>query len=148
MLNFSEKVHRYFKTILHLCPKHMRRHYALKISPDFDFKEMQSFWFQKICIFWSFFDIFKFNSQLEILLLTKCWLKYYRSIRNLLLMFFIFWINTVSPKLKKIYLMTQTPPKKWSFFGGVCTIRYFFNFGDTVLIQNIKNIKRKFLIDL
>ena len=26
LLNFSEKIHRYFKTILHLCPKHLRRH--------------------------------------------------------------------------------------------------------------------------
>ena len=118
LLNFSEKIHRYFKTILHLCPKHLRRHYPWKIRPDFDLKELEIFWFQKICIFWSFFDIFKFHLQKNILVLTKCWLKYYRSIRNLLLIFFIFWSRVVSPKLKK-YLMTQTPPqKKGPFFGG------------------------------
>ena len=63
LLNFSEKIHRYFKTILHLCPKHLRRHYPWKIRPDFDLKELEIFWFQKICIFWSFFDIFKFHLQ-------------------------------------------------------------------------------------
>ena len=61
MLNFSEKIHRYFKTILHLCPKHLRRNYSWKIRPDFDLKELEIFWFQKICIFWAFFDIFKFH---------------------------------------------------------------------------------------
>ena len=85
LLNFSEKIHRYFKTILQLCPKHMRRHYQWKIRPDFDLKELEIFWFQKICIFWSFFDIFKFHLQWNILVLTKSWPKYYRSIRNLLL---------------------------------------------------------------
>ena len=40
LLNFSEKIHRYFKTILHLCPKHLRRHYPWKIRPDFDLKEL------------------------------------------------------------------------------------------------------------
>ena len=80
---------------------------------------MKIFWYQIIFIFWSFSDIFKFNSQFKILVLTKCWLKYYRSIRNLLLMFFISWINIVSPKLKK-YLMAQTPPPKKMviFWGG------------------------------
>ena len=50
LLNFSEKIHRYFRTILHLCPKHLRRHYPWKIRPDFDLKELEIFWFQKICI--------------------------------------------------------------------------------------------------
>ena len=63
LLNFSEKVHRHFKTMLHLCPKHLRRRYPLKIRPDFDLKELEIFWFQKICIFWSFWDIFKFYLQ-------------------------------------------------------------------------------------
>ena len=119
LLNFSEKIHRYFKTILHLCPKHLRRHYPWKIRPDFDLKELEIFWFQKICIFWSFFDIFKFHLQKNILVLTKCWLKYYRSIRNLLLMFFIFWINVVSPKLKKISDGTDRPKKNGHFLGGL-----------------------------
>ena len=45
--------------------------------------------------------------------------------------------------------MVQTPSQKRPFFwGGVCTIRYFFNFGDTTPIQNMENIKSKFLIDL
>ena len=63
LLNFSEKIHRYFKTILHLCPKHLRRNYPWKIRPNFDLKELEIFWFQKTCIFWSFFDIFKFYLQ-------------------------------------------------------------------------------------
>ena len=85
---------------------------------------MKIFWSQKICIFWSFSDIFKFNSQLKIVVLTKCWLKYYRSIRNLLLMFFIFWINTVSPKLKKISDDIDPPPKKNGPFGGSGALKY------------------------
>ena len=41
------------------------------------------------------------------------------------------------------------PPKKVIiFFAGICAIRYFFSLGDTTLIQNMKNVKSKFLIDL
>ena len=36
LLNFFEKVHWHFKTIPHLYPKHLRRHYPLNIRPDFD----------------------------------------------------------------------------------------------------------------
>ena len=46
-LNFSDKVHRQFKTILHLSPKHMTRHYPLKIRPDFDLKKLEFFNFRK-----------------------------------------------------------------------------------------------------
>ena len=63
LMNFSEKIHWYFKTTLHLLPKHLRRHYPLKIRPDFDLKELENFLFQKIWIFWSFSDIFKFHLQ-------------------------------------------------------------------------------------
>ena len=47
-------------------------------------------------------------------------------------------------------LRLQTPPpKKKAFFGGESVPSdIFFNFGDTTLIQNMKNIKSKFLIDL
>ena len=122
MLNFFEKSHWHFKTILHLSPKHLRRHYPLKIRPDFDLKELDNFSSWKRRIFWSFFDIFKFHSQKKLLVLTKCWLKYYRSIRNLLLMFSIFWIKVVSPKLKKISDGTP-PPKKGLFWGRVWSLK-------------------------
>ena len=36
LMNFSEKIHWQFKTTLHLLPKHLRRHFPLKIHPDFD----------------------------------------------------------------------------------------------------------------
>ena len=38
LLNFSEKVHWQFKTILHLSPKHLKRHYPSKNTPIFWFK--------------------------------------------------------------------------------------------------------------
>ena len=44
-------------------------------------------------------------------------------------------------------LSPQTPCKK-AFFWGVCTIKYFLNLGDTNVIQNMKNIKSQFPIDL
>ena len=43
-------------------------------------------------------------------------------------------------------LSPQTPQKR-PFFWGVCTIKYFFNFGETTMIQNMTNIKSKFRID-
>ena len=61
--NFFEKVDWQFKTSHHLSPKHLKRHYPLKIRPDFDLKELENFWYQKICIFWPFSDIFKFHLQ-------------------------------------------------------------------------------------
>ena len=59
------------------------------------------------------FRYLQIQFAVKFLVLTKCWLKHYRSIRNLLLMSFIFWINTVSPKLKKIFDDTDLHPKKW-----------------------------------
>ena len=61
--NFFEKVDWQFKTSHHLSPKHLKRHYPLKIRPDFDLKELGNLWYQKICIFWPFSDIFKFHLQ-------------------------------------------------------------------------------------
>ena len=55
----------------------------------------------KKCFFYDFSKILEFNLPLNRQVLTNCWLKYSRSIRNLLLMFFIFWIMIISPKLKK-----------------------------------------------
>ena len=72
----------------------------------------------KKCFFYDFSKILEFNLPLNRQVLTKCWLKYSRSIRNLLLMFFIFWIMIISPKLKKIFDGTDPPPKKRLFFGG------------------------------
>ena len=40
------------------------------------------------------------------------------------------------------------PPKKGLFWGGSVPSNIFFNFGDMILIQNMKNIKSKFWIDL
>ena len=61
LLNFFEKVDWQFKTSHHLSPKHLKRHYP---RPDFDLTEgLENVWFQKICIFWPFSDIFKFHLQ-------------------------------------------------------------------------------------
>ena len=117
LMNFSEKFYWQFKTILHLSPKLLKRHYPLKIRPDFDLKELDNFSSWKRRIFWSFFDILKFHSQKKLLVLTKCWLKYYRSIGNLLLMFFIFWTNAVSPKLKKNLIIFFGRLKGQGFWG-------------------------------
>ena len=51
LLSFSEKIYWHFETTLHRFPKHLRRHYPLKIGPHFDLKELENFLFQKICIF-------------------------------------------------------------------------------------------------
>ena len=115
------------KNIVQLVPKFLRTHCSLKILPDFELKGFENFVSSKKCIFCTFSKILKFHFWLNRLVLTKCWLKYFRSIRNLLLIIFIFWIMFVSPKLKK-YLMVQTPPKKRPFLGGFCTIKYFFQF--------------------
>ena len=42
--------------------------------------------------------------------------------------------------------MVPDPPKKEGFTGWAkcINIEYFFNFGDTIMIQNMKNIKSKF----
>ena len=40
------------------------------------------------------------------------------------------------------------PQKKTFFWGGSAPSDIFFNFGDTTPIQNMENIKSKFLIDL
>ena len=71
----------------------------------------------KKCFFYDFSKILEFNLPLNRQVLTKCWLKYSRSIRNLLLMFFIFWIMIISPKLKNIFDGTE-PPQKRPFLGG------------------------------
>ena len=91
LMNFSEKVDWQFKTSHHLSAKHLKRHYPLKILPDFDLKELENFWFQKICIFCSCSDTstFRFHLQENPLVLTKCWPKYCRSIRKLLFTFSI-----------------------------------------------------------
>ena len=47
---FFEKAHHHFKVILHLYSKHMRRHYPLKIRPDFDLKELKFFDFRKYVV--------------------------------------------------------------------------------------------------
>ena len=69
----------------------------------------------------TFSKTFKFHLLLNRLLWTNCWLKYYRSIQNLLLMFFIFWTNFmfVSAKLKKIFWWYRPHPKRPFFGWGV-----------------------------
>ena len=89
--------------------KFPRRHYPLKKLWDFGLQDLENFISWKKCTFYEFSKIFEFYLPLNRRVLTKCWLKYSRSIRNLLLMFFIFWVMIISPKLKK-YLMVQTPP--------------------------------------
>ena len=77
----------------------------------------------KKCFFYDFSKILEFNLPLNRQVLTKCWLKYSRSIRNLLLMFFIFWIMIISPKLKKIFDGTDPPKKGLFFWGGVWRLK-------------------------
>ena len=81
-------------------------------------KTLKISYFAKKCFFYDFSKILEFNLPLNRQVLTKCWLKYSRSIRNLLLMFFIFWIMIISPKLKNIFDGTDPPPKKRPFEGG------------------------------
>ena len=79
------------------------------------YKTLKIFLSRKKCFFYDFSKILEFNLPLNRQVLTKCWLKYSRSIQNLLLMFFIFWIMIISPKLKKIFDGTD-PLKKKAFF--------------------------------
>ena len=115
------------KNIVQLVPKFLRTHCSLKILPDFELKGFENFVSSKKCIFCTFSKILKFHFWLNRLVLTKCWLKYFRSIRNLLLIIFIFWIMVVSPKLKKIFDGTE-PPQKRPFFGGGLYHQIFFQF--------------------
>ena len=78
---------------------------------------MKNLYLRKSEFFGTFSKIFKFHLWLNRLVLTECWLQYYRSIQNLFLMFFIFWTMIISPKLKK-YLMLQIPQKRLFVFWG------------------------------
>ena len=98
MLTFSEKIYEHFKIILQHLLKLFRRHFPLKKLPDSDLQDFVNFISWKKCIFYEFSKILEFDLLLNRRVLTKCWLKYSRSIRNLLLMFFIFWIMIISPK--------------------------------------------------
>ena len=119
MLTFSEKFYEHFKIILQHLWKLFRTHYPLKKLPDFDLQDFKN-WKKYIC--YEFSKILKFHLPLNRLVLTKCWLKYSRSIQNLLLMFFIFWIRIISPKLTKIFDGTE-PPQKRPFFWGVWRLK-------------------------
>ena len=61
LLNFFEKFHGHFKTILYLSPKHLRRHYPSKIRPDFDLSELEILLFDKKCIFLIIFRYLQFS---------------------------------------------------------------------------------------
>ena len=117
LLTFSEKFYEHFKIILQHLLKLFRTHYPLKKLSDFDLQDFENFLSWKKCTFYEFSKILEFDLPLDQPVLTRCWPKYFRSIWNLLLMFFIFWIMIISPKLNK-YLMVQTPPKKKAFFWG------------------------------
>ena len=51
-------------------------------------------------------------------------------------------------KIEKNIWWHRPPPKKGLFWGCSVPSNIFFNFGDMILIQNMKNIKSKFRIDL
>ena len=99
LLTFSEKFYEHFKIILQHLLKLFRTHYPLKKLSDFDLQDFENFLFWKKCTFYEFSKILEFDFPLDHPVLTKCWPTYSRSIRNLLLMFFIFWIMIISPKL-------------------------------------------------
>ena len=67
-----------------------------------------------------------------------------------ILSFFTFSHKTLGPKTyPKSFAFKSIDPQKSLFLGGPAVpSNIFFNFGDTILIQNMKNIKRKFWIDL
>ena len=116
LLTFSEKIYERSKIILQHLLKLFRTHYPLKKLSDFDLQDFENFLSWKKCTFYEFSKILEFDLPLDQPVLTRCWPKYFRSIWNLLLMFFIFWIMIISPKLKKIFDGTD-PPKK-AFLGG------------------------------
>ena len=66
---------------------------------------------------------FKYTFELHLhqnrMVVTKFWLKYYRSIQKSLLMFFILWIMVVSRKLKKYLIVQNQSLQKRLFFGGM-----------------------------
>ena len=117
LLNFSKKVHRHFKTILHLCLKHLRRHYPLKIRPDFDLEGLEIFSFRK----YAFLVLFRY---LQVSFAVK-----YFGVDQVLgtmlqidqkLTFHVFHIlnQGLISKIEKISDGTDPPPK-WSFFRRV-----------------------------
>ena len=116
MLTFLEKFYEHFKIILQHLLKLFRTHYPLKKLSDFDLQDFENFLSWKKCTFYEFSKILEFDLPLDQPVLTRCWPKYFRSIWNLLLMFFIFWIMIISPKLKKIFDGTDPPTS--IFVGG------------------------------
>ena len=66
-----------------------------------------------MCSFGTFFKILKFDLWLSRLVLTKCWTKYYKSIRNLLLMFSYF------ESCSYLLMFLVRSPQNRPFFGGV-----------------------------
>ena len=69
-----------------------------------------------------------------------------REIQSVLLLYEKKCWSEVSPNPLALNFQTPHPQKillEWVFIIG-----YFFNFGDKTLIQNVKNIRSKFLIDV
>ena len=136
-MTFSEKFYEHFKIILQHLWKLFRTHYPLKKLPDFDLQDFKNW---KKYIFYGFSKILKFHLPLNRLVLTKCWLKYYRSIQNILLMFFIFWIRIIFPKLKKIFDGTE-PPQKRPWFKIWKTLKVSFWSICNILVNTWSTLK-------
>ena len=84
LMFFFEKVCQHLKSTIQLSPKLLRTYCSLKIRTEFDLKGFRNFVSSKKCIFCTFSEILKCHFSLNRLVLTKCLIKYVRSIRNLL----------------------------------------------------------------
>ena len=81
-----------------------------------------------------FFNIVNLESVFSQQVLTKYQKNFCESIRNLLLIIFIFWIITISLIFKKISRCSYPPQKTALFGGGSVTLDIFWNIGDIHMI--------------
>ena len=110
----------------------------------FSFTRLWNFLASKKYTFYDFSKILEFDLPLNQPVLTKIFQIDPKLTFNV---FHILNHDHIS-KIEKNIWWNKPPSKKDLFGGGSVPSYIFFNFGDTTLIQNMKNIKSKFLIDL
>jgi len=113
------------QTILHLCPKHLRRHYPWKIRSDFDLKELEIFWFQKMCIVLVIFIYLQILFAIKHFGVGQVLTKILQIDQKLT--FYVFHVLNQRRNSKiKIYLMRQPspPPQKKVIFWRVWSFRW------------------------
>ena len=116
LLGFFEKSHWKSKTILHLHPK--QKTLSIEITSRFRFIRLEIFFNSENMNFLVIFRYLQISFAVKSSGVDQVLTKILQIDQKLTFNIFHIWINTVSPKLKKISDGTD-PPKKRSFLGGV-----------------------------